>query len=77
VSLLSRGTKYRRILNEGELLRRLEDSGRFEQVNLANFSHSTPFLTQLELIANTDILVSAGYLLVTWVMILGGPVVPL
>jgi hypothetical protein len=60
VTLLSRGTKYRRILNEAELVGRLEDSARFEQVTLATFSHTTPFLNQLEIIANTDILVSTG-----------------
>jgi hypothetical protein len=57
VTLLSRGTKYRRTLNEAELVARLEATGRFE-VNLAAFSHHLPFTTQLKIVANTDILVS-------------------
>jgi hypothetical protein len=57
VTLLSRGTKYRRTLNEAELVARLEATGRFE-VNLAAFSHHLPFTTQLQIVANTDILVS-------------------
>lgn len=56
VTLLSRGTKFRRTLNEAELVTRLEDTGRYE-VRLAAFSHAVPFVSQLHIVANTDILV--------------------
>jgi len=47
---------YRRILNEAELVSTLEASGMY-RVRLARFHHSVPFRSQLEIVANTDILV--------------------
>ena len=58
--MLSRGTKYRRALNEAQLVDRLEATGRLE-VLVAPFSHTTPFTSQLQIVANTDILVSTRH----------------
>ena len=56
VTLLSRQTKYRRILNEDELVNGLIESGKYH-VEIAKFSHRTDFLHQLEVVRNTDILI--------------------
>jgi len=56
VTLLSRRTRFRRILNEDELVASMEASGRFT-VTLAKFDHRTPFTQQLEVIRSTDILI--------------------
>ena len=56
VTLLSRRTQHRRVLNEPELIRALEDTRRYE-VTVADFSHRTDFLAQLRVVRHTDILV--------------------
>lgn len=56
VTLLSRGTKHRRILNEDELLtaaRKLPDAS----VQRVHFNHATDFRHQIEVMANTDVLI--------------------
>uniref|UniRef100_A0A224YNT3 EGF domain-specific O-linked N-acetylglucosamine transferase n=1 Tax=Rhipicephalus zambeziensis TaxID=60191 RepID=A0A224YNT3_9ACAR len=56
VTLLSRGTKHRRILNEDELLaaaRKLPGLA----VQRVRFSHATDFRHQIEVMANTDVLI--------------------
>lgn len=55
LTLLSRDTKYRRILNEEQLVSALESTGLY-QVHVAKFSPSLPFLSQLSLTHNTDLL---------------------
>ena len=55
LTLLSRSTKYRQILNEQEIVEALSDKG--YQVTVAKFTPLVPFQEQLETIRNTDILV--------------------
>ena len=55
LTLLSRATKYRQILNEQEIVKALSDEG--YQVTVAKFTPLVPFQEQLETIRNTDILV--------------------
>ena len=55
LTLLSRTTKYRQILNEQEIVEALSDKG--YQVTVAKFTPLVPFQEQLETIRNTDILV--------------------
>lgn len=55
LTLLSRVTKYRQILNEQEIVEALRDKG--YQVTVAKFTPTVPFQEQLETIRNTDILV--------------------
>ena len=57
VTFLSRATKHRRILNEDELIKALESTGRYRLL-VARFTHGTDFLHQLRVIRRqTDILV--------------------
>jgi len=56
LTLLSRNTKYRRILNEKQIVSALESTGLY-QVRVARFTPSVPFLSQLSLTHNTDLLV--------------------
>ena len=56
VTILSRQTKHRRILNLGTLERTLLDHGGFE-VTIAPFTHKVPFDHQMKIIRTTDILV--------------------
>jgi len=55
LTLLSRATKYRQILNEQEIVEALSAKG--YQVTVAKFTPLVPFQEQLETIRNTDILV--------------------
>ena len=55
LTLLSRDTKYRRIVNEGEVVAALEATGRY-RVTLAAFTAATPFPAQLEVVGDTDVL---------------------
>ena len=55
LTLLSRATKYRQILNEQEIVEALGDAG--YQVTVAKFTPLVPFQEQLKTIRNTDILV--------------------
>jgi len=55
LTLLSRATKYRQILNEQEIVQALQGEG--YQVTLAEFTPRVPFKEQLEIIRGTDILV--------------------
>lgn len=57
ITLLSRNTKFRQILNEKELIETLTAKSRKFIVNRVQFTHSTPFLEQVEMMANTDILI--------------------
>jgi protein O-GlcNAc transferase len=55
LTLLSRDTKFRRILNEQQLVSALEETGLYE-VRLARFSPAVPFLSQLAVVGRTDLL---------------------
>ena len=55
LTLLSRSTKYRQILNEQEIVEALRGEG--YQVSVAKFTPLVPFREQLQTVANTDILV--------------------
>ena len=57
ITLISRTTQYRRILNERALVEALKKKSSSFAVRVATFSHSQPFKDQLDLIANTDILI--------------------
>lgn len=57
VTLISRATKFRRILNEYELVEALKKKSANYQVNVVDFGHHKPFLEQMHIIANTDILI--------------------
>ncbi|KAK3909041.1 EGF domain-specific O-linked N-acetylglucosamine transferase [Frankliniella fusca] len=56
VTLLSRQTKYRRILNENEILKRLEENPNYV-VKKVSYSHQMPFVEQLEITHNSDIFI--------------------
>ncbi|XP_013380466.1 EGF domain-specific O-linked N-acetylglucosamine transferase isoform X2 [Lingula anatina] len=57
ITLLSRSTKYRKILNEDELIKALKTVGEFE-VKKVDFKYKeTPFLDQLQVTHNSDIFI--------------------
>lgn len=56
ITLLSRDTKYRRVLNENELLDAIKDNKDYE-VRRVVYNRNIPFKDQLEITANTDVLV--------------------
>ncbi|XP_029833694.3 EGF domain-specific O-linked N-acetylglucosamine transferase isoform X2 [Ixodes scapularis] len=56
VTLLSRKTKHRRIVNEQELVAAARSLPGV-RVRLVDFGHSTDFMHQLEVTANTDVLI--------------------
>jgi len=56
VTIISRNTKYRRILNEGQMVNALKQTGLFE-VTVARFDSKVTFREQISLSHNTDILV--------------------
>ena len=56
VSIISRDTRYRRVTNEGELVKALEQTGLYK-VTLARYSPHVPFPSPLTMTHNTDILV--------------------
>uniref|UniRef100_A0A6B2E8E9 EGF domain-specific O-linked N-acetylglucosamine transferase n=1 Tax=Phlebotomus kandelakii TaxID=1109342 RepID=A0A6B2E8E9_9DIPT len=56
VSFLSRGTKYRRVINEDELMQRLHQDERFDVQNVVYRSEMT-FRKQLEITRNTDLFI--------------------
>ena len=55
VTLIARQTRFRRIVNEAELVAALEETGLYK-VTVARFSPQVPFISQLSLTAGTDIL---------------------
>ena len=55
VTLISRDTRYRRIINEDDMVTALEETGVF-QVTVARFSPRLSFTDQLQMTHNTDIL---------------------
>ena len=57
VTIITRQTKHRRILNLAKLHKALLDHSEDYEVIIAPFSHNFPFKKQLEIVANTDILV--------------------
>ena len=57
ISLISRKTKFRQILNEDELLDRIQRISSKIRVTKAEFTHRTPFIQQIEISANSDILI--------------------
>ena len=56
VTLISRDTRFRRVNNEGQLAKALQQTGLYK-VTLARFSTHVPFPSQLTMTHNTDILV--------------------
>ena len=56
VTIISRDTRHRRVNNEGDLVRALEQTGLF-RVTLARYTPHVPFPSQLTMTHNTDILV--------------------
>nr|CAG4640694.1 EOG090X02IK [Eulimnadia texana] len=57
VTLLSRKTAFRRVLNEDELMQALRASNTNYSVNKVVFTHNTDFRQQLSVIHETDILI--------------------
>nr|CAG4634660.1 EOG090X02IK [Alona affinis] len=57
VTLLSRDTQYRRILNENQLLEALKASKTRYIVNKVTFTHETDFREQLKVMQSTDVLI--------------------
>ena len=55
LTLIARQTRFRRIVNEAELVSALEQTGLY-RVTVARFSAQVPFTSQLALTAGTDIL---------------------
>ncbi|XP_046439700.1 EGF domain-specific O-linked N-acetylglucosamine transferase-like [Daphnia pulex] len=57
ITLLSRNTQYRRILNEKALLDKLRSSPRQYTIQRVEFTHETDFRQQLNIIQDTDIFI--------------------
>nr|CAG4636842.1 EOG090X02IK [Ceriodaphnia reticulata]SVE72818.1 EOG090X02IK [Ceriodaphnia reticulata] len=57
VTLLSRNTQYRKVLNEQALLEKLKSSSRQYLVQRVEFTHETDFRHQLQVIQNTDVFI--------------------
>ncbi|XP_044751937.1 EGF domain-specific O-linked N-acetylglucosamine transferase [Coccinella septempunctata] len=56
ITFLSRDTRYRRILNEDEIVTRLNKNRNYEVLKISYNQH-VPFKTQLEITRNTDIFI--------------------
>lgn len=56
ITFLSRGTKYRKILNENELIERIKLNKKYS-VDRVNFGRNISFKDQLKITANTDIFI--------------------
>ncbi|CAG9864442.1 unnamed protein product [Phyllotreta striolata] len=56
ITLLSRNTKYRRVLNEAELMNGLEEIEEFD-VQRVVYDHDMPFKQQLEISRNSDVFI--------------------
>ena len=57
ITFLSRKTKFRRILNEDELITTLKKKSRKFKVTKVDFNHQMPFEQQVNISANSDILI--------------------
>lgn len=57
ITLISRQTKYRQILNEHQLLTALRTNLSEVTVNVYDFNHRMPFLDQIKITANSDVLI--------------------
>lgn len=57
ITLISRSTKFRRVLNEHQLVVALQEKSKNFQVNVVDFNHQMPFLEQVKIVANTDVLI--------------------
>jgi len=57
ITILTRSTKYRRILNIEELVRVLKQKSRRFLIKTVDFNFKMPFAQQLDITANTDILI--------------------
>ncbi|KAK9888726.1 hypothetical protein WA026_000952 [Henosepilachna vigintioctopunctata] len=56
ITFLSRETKYRKVLNENELVKKLKENEKY-QVQKVNYNQQLPFKKQLEITRNTDIFI--------------------
>ncbi|KAF7287593.1 hypothetical protein GWI33_005951 [Rhynchophorus ferrugineus] len=56
ITFLSRDTKYRRIINEDELLESINDNEDYQVMKVV-FNKNIPFKKQLEITANSDVLI--------------------
>lgn len=56
ITLLSRNTKYRNIINENELIEELKKNSNYH-VQKVVYNNLIPFKTQLEITRNTDIFI--------------------
>jgi protein O-GlcNAc transferase len=57
ITIIVRNTKYRKIINLEELVKTLRMKSKRFNVKTIDFSHQMPFKKQLEVTANTDILI--------------------
>lgn len=57
ITIIVRNTRFRRILNLDELVRTIQQKSKLFSVKTVDFNHQMPFKHQMEMIANTDILV--------------------
>ena len=57
ITILSRNTRFRRILNEEKLAAALKKKSRHFVVSVVDYSHQMPFTDQVNMTANTDILI--------------------
>jgi len=56
VTIISRDTRHRKVINEGDLVKALDQTGLY-RVTLARYTSHVPFSSQLTITHNTDILV--------------------
>lgn len=56
ITFLSRGTKYRKVLNEDELIKKITSNGNYV-VERVNFGRNISFKDQLKISCNTDVFV--------------------
>lgn len=57
ITIISRNTRFRRILNDKELVNILKKKSRNFMINVVDFNHQMPFIDQVNITANTDILI--------------------
>ena len=57
ITFISRSTEFRQVLNEDEMIYALSKHSKNLKVQKVNFNHQMPFLQQLKISANSDILI--------------------
>lgn len=57
ITVLSRNTRFRKILNQKELVMALKKKNKKFIINVVDFNHQMPFIDQINITSNSDILI--------------------